>query len=235
MSVSFQDLYSGELEVEGLLPFASNFSYLARLCFEGTEPEIRVVYKPIEGEAPLWDFPSGTLCRRETAAFVISEAAGWGLVPPTVLREGPLGIGAVQIFIDHDPRISAFDLVETHPIQLRQIVLFDLVVNNADRKAGHVLLDHREKVWSVDHGICFHVDDKLRTVLWDFVDQPISAIDKDPIKKLIRALDGDLPARLSPYLNADEIRILRTRAVNVAQLDVFPRPGPGRRFPWPPV
>jgi uncharacterized repeat protein (TIGR03843 family) len=235
LPVSIQDLERGELEVEGLLPFASNFSYLAKLCFEGGEPEIRVVYKPLEGEAPLWDFPSGTLCRRETAAFVVSEAAGWGMVPPTVLREGPLGVGAVQVFVDHDPRITAFDLVESHPVQLRQVVLFDLVANNADRKAGHVLLDRLGKVWSVDHGICFHTDYKLRTVLWDFVGDRITEADKAPIRNLSEALEQDLPSRLSALLAPDEIRALKMRAGKVAQLEAFPPPGPGRHFPWPPV
>lgn len=235
MAVSIQDLERGELEVEGLLPFASNFSYLAKLCFEGGEPDVRVVYKPLEGEAPLWDFPSGSLCRRETAAFIVSEAAGWGFVPPTVLRSGPLGLGAVQVFIDHDPRITAFDLVDTHPKELLQIAAFDLVVNNADRKAGHVLMDYQGRIWSVDHGICFHVDDKLRTILWDFVDQPLSPPEKEPTRRLLGALDEGLPAQLSPYLDVDEIRALRIRAAKVAELDVFPRPGAGRHIPWPPV
>lgn len=234
MEFTPEDLTRGELEIAGLLPFASNFSYLARVCLPD-DREIDVVYKPEQGEAPLWDFPPGTLCLRETAAYLVSEAGGWGLVPPTVLRDGPLGPGAVQVFVEHDPRVTAFELLETRRGDLRRVALFDLVVNNADRKAGHVLRDVGGRIWSVDHGICFHTDEKLRTVLWDFAGEPILEEERVPVRRLIERLDADLPERLGPLLHPQEIDALKARASIVADIDAFPRPGPGRRFPWPPV
>lgn len=229
------DLERGELELMGLLPFASNYSYLGRLCFPDTDSEIRVVYKPLEGESPLWDFPPGSLCLRETAAFVVSEISGWDLVPPTVLREGPLGLGAVQMFVDHDPRVTAFELIDGHRDALKTIAVFDHVVNNADRKAGHVLLDKVGKIWSVDHGICFHTEDKLRTVLWDFAGEPVTGNDRKPVLRLIDALESGLAERLEPLLDLAEVSELSARAKQFAKMEAMPGPGPGRRFPWPPV
>ena len=217
----------------GLLPAASNYTLLARLD-AGGEPAL-VVYKPQRGEAPLWDFPPGTLCRREVAAFLVSEAAGWGFVPPTVLRDGPLGPGAVQAFVPHDFGTTAFDLIVTRPGILHGIVLFDIAVNNADRKAGHVFEDSSGSVWAVDHGICFHEDPKLRTVLWDFSGHPIPEPDRAPLEALCRALDGDLGASLEPLLDPGEIRALRSRSRQICEAECFPEPGPGRPYPWPPI
>ena len=226
-------LKGGELEVVGLLPYASNYTYLARLKRGGHEE--LVVYKPIEGETPLWDFPAGTLALREVAAYLVSEASGWGLVPPTVLREGPLGVGAVQLFIQHNPITTAFDLLATHQRDLKRIVLFDLLVNNADRKAGHVLLAPDRKLWAVDHGICFHVQAKLRTVLWDFAGQRIPDQEKETLSLVADALDEELAVLLATLLDQDELDSLRRRAENLLEMETFPQPGPGRNYPWPPV
>lgn len=227
----YDNLRRGELEVLGLLPYASNYTFLAKLKQDGT----LVVYKPMEGETPLWDFPSGTLCRREVSAYLVSEAAGWGFVPPTVLRDGPLGLGAVQLFVEHNPIATAFDLIATHTDDLKRIVLFDLLVNNADRKAGHVLLDGGRRVWAVDHGICFHVEPKLRTVLWEFAGQPIPPGDQVAIKEVLTALDRELSVLLSTLLDESEVDALRQRAELLIDQQVLPAPGPGRPYPWPPV
>jgi hypothetical protein len=237
------ELLDGELELLGLLPAASNYTFLARL---GTPPEGRrrgppaaderlVVYKPRKGEAPLWDFPSGTLCLREAAAFLVSRAAGFEFVPATVLRDGPLGLGSVQSFVDHDFRCSAFDLLPEHAGALRGIALFDLIVNNADRKAGHVFPDAAGRVWAVDHGICFHAEHKLRTVLWDFCGEPIEDAERACLSRLEAALDADLATALSELLDPAELEALRGRLEVVLAARVFPEPGPGRSFPWPPV
>lgn len=218
----------------GLLPYASNYTYLANLCPPEGEPS-RVVYKPRSGESPLWDFPEGTLCLRETAAYLVSEAGGWGFVPRTVVRDGPLGIGAVQEFVTHDPRITAFELLDSHPGELRAIALFDFVSNNADRKAGHVLRDSRGKVWAVDHGICFHVHDKLRTVIWDFAGERIDQSERRTLQRLITSLDSSLRDDLDGLLTTAEMEAMRMRAHFLLEGAVFPAPGPGRRHPWPPV
>jgi uncharacterized repeat protein (TIGR03843 family) len=235
------ELLAGDLELLGLLPAASNYTFLARL---GSPPppgapededERLVVYKPRRGEAPLWDFPSGTLCRREVAAFEVSRAGGFGFVPPTVLRDGPLGIGAVQAFIEHDFECTAFDLYESHVPELRRIALFDLVVNNADRKAGHVFPDSAGSVWAVDHGICFHVEPKLRTVLWDFAGEEISEGERSCLRQLQQALSDDRSEPLRQLLEEAEVDALRRRLKALLSKGVFPDPGPGRSFPWPPV
>ncbi|MGH2690570.1 MAG: SCO1664 family protein [Actinomycetota bacterium] len=227
------ELESGDLELLGLLPAASNYTFLARLHTEG-EPAF-VVYKPRRGEAPLWDFPSGTLCQREVAAYLVCRAAGWGFVPPTVLRDGPHGPGAVQAFIPHDFTTTAFDLLAERPEVVQGIVLFDIAVNNADRKAGHVFTDEEGAVWAVDHGICFHEEPKLRTVLWDFTGRPIPPAERAPLELLCRALEGDLAAELEPLLTPAELHALRRRTEAIAGAACFPEPGQGRPYPWPPV
>ncbi|MGH2706891.1 MAG: SCO1664 family protein [Actinomycetota bacterium] len=228
------DLAEGELELLGTLPAASNYTFLAKLRAAPQDSGL-VVYKPRRGEAPLWDFPSGTLCQREVAAFMVSECARFGFVPPTVLREGPLGVGAVQLFIYHDFSCTAFDLLETHLDDLRRIVLFDLMTNNADRKAGHVFADDSGRVWAVDHGLCFHREPKLRTVLWDFVGEPIPAEDLAGLRLLEASLDGDLERQLRTLLGNEEIQALHKRVRRLLETAVFPGPGPGRPYPWPPV
>ena len=225
-------LAEAELEILGLLPASSNYTFLSRLNDdEGT----LVVYKPRKGETPLWDFPTGTLCQRETAAYLVSEAAGWGHVPPTVLREGPLGPGMVQQFVEHDPAHHAFNLAPEHEAALKQIALFDLVVNNADRKAGHVLRDGEGRLWAVDHGLCFHEEPKLRTVLWDYVGDPIPPDGLEAVGRLCAGLSGELGSRLKELLLPEEIATLGVRAELVLGSKVFPPPGPGRAYPWPPI
>lgn len=223
---------SGEIRVLGLLPGSSNYTFLGQL--PGKRGAL-VVYKPRKGETPLWDFPGGTLCQREVAAYQLSRAAGWDLVPPTTLRDGPLGEGAVQLFVDHDPSITAFDLVATHLQDLRTIALFDVLANNADRKAGHVLLGRQDSVWGIDHGLCFHEEPKLRTVLWDFVGEALSEEEVRHIGRLHDALRGEARDNLVGLLSPLELDALVARVERMLNAPVFPEPGPGRPIPWPPI
>jgi len=162
-------LAEGEIEVLGLMPDSSNDTLLARCHVD--EEECFAIYKPARGEAPLWDFPEGTLHRREVAAYVVADALGWPDVPPTVLRDGPEGPGSLQLFVRFDAAQHYFTLGAERAEDFRRIALFDLVVNNADRKAGHCLLGEDGRIWVIDHGVCFSDEPKLRTVIWEFVDQ----------------------------------------------------------------
>lgn len=222
------NLEIGELEPLGLLPGASNYTFLARLG------DSYVVYKPRRGEAPLWDFPEGTLCRREVAAYVVAARLGWPQVPFTTLRDGPYGIGAVQVFIEHDPAVTAFDLADSHSRELKQIALFDLVINNADRKAGHVLVDPKGEIWSVDHGICFHTEPKLRTVLWEYIGDPIPPDSGRDLETVLGEFES-MESALVGLLSAPEIEAFRRRIEDLLALARFPEPRPGRPYPWPPI
>lgn len=222
---------SGELEVLGLLPRASNATLLGRVRGGGREGV--VVYKPQRGETPLWDFPRGSLCLRERAAWAVDRALGWGLVPPTVLRDGPAGFGAVQLFVPADPETDVRDLLEERPDELRRIAVFDLVANNADRKAGHCLADVDGRVWSVDHGICFHAEPKLRTVLWAFEGERIPEALVADLERLCEEA-GVLREALRDLLAPDEIDALLRRVDALLRSPRFPSPGPGRHVPWPP-
>lgn len=219
----------GEMEVLGLLPGSSNYTFLARLHGDGT----LVVYKPRQGERPLWDFPGGTLCQRETAAYLVSRMGGWDHVPATVLRDGPLEVGAVQRFVEHDPAVTAFDLLRTHPDELRSIAVFDLVANNADRKAGHVLQDRSGRVWGIDHGLCFHEEPKLRTVLWHFVGEPVPEQELERLRRIRARLQSD---ELAVLLSPVEVDAMGQRIELLLEEGVFPEPDEDRpAVPWPPV
>ena len=221
-------LREGEIEVLGLLPGASNYTFAVTVA-EG-DLKVIAVYKPREGETPLWDFPDGTLWRREIAAYELSEGLGWSLVPPTVDRDGPEGIGSMQLFIDHDPEQHYFTLMSDFADSFRRVALFDHVMNNADRKAGHCLLERDAgRIWVVDHGVCFHADPKLRTVIWDFAGESIPA---DLLSDLERLDIGVL----APWLAAGEVSATRARIEMLLDERTFPAPPEDRRaYPWPPV
>lgn len=226
----------GVLELEGLISWGSNYTFLARVCRD--ERELPVIYKPRKGERPLWDFTPGTLCLRERAAYLVSEELGWRVVPPTVLRDGPHGWGSVQLFVEHDPERHYFTFEGRYQSQLKRIVLFDLVVNNADRKGGHILVDDEEHLWSIDHGICFHSDYKLRSVVWEFAGQTIPDALLDDLRCLKETLadpDSDMTLALSELLNEREQEAMTRRLGRLLNNRSFPRPGPGRHYPWPPV
>lgn len=227
-------LESGEMEPLGLLPRSSNFTFLTRV-HAGSE-ETLAVYKPRDGEAPLWDFPEGTLCGREVAAYVLAAALGWPRVPPTILRDGPEGEGSVQRFLAFDPGQHYFTMREARPDDFRRIALFDVVANNADRKSGHCLLAEDGELFVVDHGVCFNVEPKLRTVIWDFVDEPIQPSMLDDLRALgVRLAGGDLRERLLGLLSPREVEATARRLEDLVDLARFPEPGPGRPYPWPVV
>lgn len=227
-------LTSGEVEIIGLLPGSSNYTFLAKLIGEDADEEL-VVYKPRRGETPLWDFPDGTLCQREVAAYLVAKLAGWEFVPATVLREGPYGLGAVQQFVQHDPGFTAFEAEDIHEPQLMSIALFDLIVNNADRKAGHVLLDQDGRLWAIDHGVCFAEEPKVRTVLWDFIGFPISSEDLACVNCLMECLLTSHCRELREMISGTEMDALKERTARILDSGVFPSPGPGRPYPWPPI
>jgi uncharacterized repeat protein (TIGR03843 family) len=198
---------------------------------------VLAVYKPRRGEIPLWDFPEGTLHRREVAAFEVARTLGWPNVPPTIVRTGPEGEGSAQLFVRFDVEHHYFTLEQEHADAFRRVCLFDLVVNNADRKAGHCLLGEDGRIHVIDHGVCFSTEPKLRTVIWGFVGEPI---DPDLVGDL-RGLDdalagGDLAATLRTLLDRDEIEETRRRLDRLLTLGRFPAPEPGTRpYPWPPI
>lgn len=233
-------LRDAELELLGVLAGASNHTLLVRLHSGDIEEDAQfAVYKPQRGERPLWDFPAGTLCRREVAAYRISAFLGWGLVPPTVLRAGPLGTGSVQQFMRHDPGEHYFTLVEdpARHGRLAQLATFDLLVNNADRKGGHVLrVAEPDRLVGIDHGLTFHVQPKLRTVIWELGGRAIRGVWRADMRRLATRLgDGDTEL-VSDLLNSDEVAVLQRRAELLAERATLPDPPRDRRpYPWPPV
>jgi uncharacterized repeat protein (TIGR03843 family) len=228
-------LSEGNIELHGLLPWSSNYTFLVTVS-DG-ELKAAAVYKPCRGERPLWDFPEGTLAMREVAAYVVSEALGWGLVPPTVLRDGPHGTGMVQLYMDVDHEQHYFTFGERHVKQAKRIAIFDALINNADRKAGHVLEDSRGQVWAIDHGVCFSPEPKLRSVIWDFAGQPLPPDIIDDLRTLRDQMDerAEFMKVLERLLDADEIQALRRRLDRLIAKHKFPLPGSERHYPWPPI
>jgi len=221
----------GELELKGQFMLGSNYTFLVNVRYDGRE--VPAVYKPSQGEQPLWDFPENTLARREVAAYVVSETLGFHFVPYTTLREdGPHGPGSLQQYIEYDPEYYYFTFSEEDKRRLAPVVLFDLLVNNADRKGSHVIIESgTRKLWAIDHGICFHVEPKLRTVLWDFAGQPIPDSLLEPLRQAARLSDP-----LTQLLDADEISALLGRAKRLLTVGRFPEPPDDRRaVPWPPI
>lgn len=225
-------LRSGDIEVLGLIPYSSNYTFLARIV--SGDSEILAVYKPQRGERPLWDFPHGTLAAREVAAFLVSEASGWEFVPPTVLRdEAPLGPGSLQLFIDHDPDRHFFVLVEDRLDDFRPFAAFDYVINNADRKGGHILEGRDGRLWAVDHGVTFHVEPKLRTVIWEFAEDPVGDEIDSALGRLEEALAGGLESDLATLLTLQEARSTTARVRALRKNGRFPQPEGERPLPWP--
>jgi uncharacterized repeat protein (TIGR03843 family) len=255
-------LCAADLVVLGRMPWSSNATFLCELWPPGTRPDAgladadddhrhharegrapggtgapdaavvgRAVYKPHRGERPLWDFPDG-LYRREAGAYHLSRAIGWDLVPPTVVRDGPFGVGSVQAFVEADFDQHYFTLFEDdgHHPQLRRMAAFDLVLNSTDRKGGHVLVDAGGHLWGIDNGLCLHAELKLRTVIWDFAGEALPA---DLADGLGRFLDAGLDARLAELLDPFEADGLRSRVRALLAEGRLPSDPSGRRFPWP--
>jgi hypothetical protein len=222
------------MTVEGQFVWGSNYTFLARV--QHPAGELRGVYKPQRGERPLWDFPDGTLASREVATWRTSERLGWRLVPPTVLRpHGPLGPGSLQEYLELDPDHHYFTFSDAEKQRLRPAALFDVLVNNADRKGGHILLDRQGHVWLIDHGVCFHHESKLRTVIWDFAGEQVpnpllEAVDRFG-KELVA--DPDVRAAFESLLAPEEIEALCARAAWIVESGTFPFPGEDRPYPWP--
>ena len=193
------------------------------------------VYKPVAGERPLWDFPDGTLAGREVSAYLVSEAMGWRVVPPTVLRDGPFGPGMVQLWVDVDPEVDLAAFVRRDVPELRRMAVFDAVVNNADRKGGHILPTPGGHVFGVDHGICFSVEPKLRTLLWRWAGKPLSAEAVTVLERLTDDLLGDLGERLHDHLTRREVRRTQQRVAELLRTGRHPEPsGEWPALPWPP-
>jgi uncharacterized repeat protein (TIGR03843 family) len=229
-------LSNGKVRLEGQFVYGSNFTFLIECGYQGDI--IKAVYKPTRGERPLWDFPQQTLAKREVIAFLLSDFLAWDLVAPTVFREGdlPMGPGSVQYFVEHDPEVHYFTLDEKYREQLPAVILFDLLINNADRKAGHLIIDDEGKLWLIDHGLSFHVENKLRTVIWDFADQPIPQQLLGDVKKLTQKLTPIDPfyQSLTLYLSPEEVAALLERAYMLINHGKFPLPPEDRRaYPWP--
>ena len=225
-----------DFKILGILHGASNYTFLARL---GPHPPdgLQAVYKPARGESPLWDFEAGSLYRREVAAYELSKVLGWPNIPPTIVRDqAPHGVGAVQLFIDADRRHFLGQNNTREDVWMR-VALFDVIANNADRKSGHCLFDAQDRVWVIDHGLTFHVEPKLRTVIWDFAGRALpSDLCGDVEHALIELERGRLRETLGELISAAETRVLKRRLRAV--LDPrwrFPEPSSAWSIPWPPV
>ena len=228
----------GTLELKGQFMLGSNYTFYASVNYQGQE--LQVVYKPQKGEQPLWDFPENSLAGREVAAYQISEALGWGIVPFTMLREeGPLGPGSLQQYIEYNPNYHYFNFKPEDKARLRPVALFDLLTNNADRKGSHIFFEKGTKhLYAIDHGLCFNVEDKLRTVIWDFAGEPFPAELQTALNGLPACLQSQAPLynELLRYLHSDEILALEARAQSLLGLGAFPYPPNDRRsHPYPPL
>jgi len=230
-------LVKGEMqEAHGLMPWSSNYTFLVTVCYENLEA--LAIYKPSQGERPLWDFPDGTLALREVAAFHVSRALSWDFIPPTVLREGFMGSGAVQLFVEADLEEHYFTLRDEHVPVFQRVAAFDYIINNADRKGGHCLRGKDGHIWTIDHGLTFHEEHKLRTVIWDFAGQPIPddiLEDLDRLRQTLNQPSSPLMNKLPQLLAEREIKKFRHRLDRIISTGTFPLPGARRNIPYPPI
>ena len=219
----------------GQFASSSNYTFLVKVTQQSHT--LQAVYKPDKGQVPLWDFPLNTLTQRELAAYLLSELLGWDLVPPTVYRsDAPLGNGTLQLFVAHNPDRHYFAFNANLKSRLRKVALFDVLANNADRKGGHVLVDNNNHIWLIDHGLCFHQDEKLRTVIWDFAGQPIPEVYLKNIRTLILRLKSEQHLRpsFSSLLSREEMKAFSQRIKKLLKSRTFPSPSEVRRsHPWP--
>ena len=231
MSSESEKISAAGLKIVGRLVDASNATLQA--IIEESDPAIKVIYKPIAGEKPLWDFEDGNLASRELAAFIVSDSGGFDVVPFTILRDGPFGLGMVQQWIEIDSNADIIEFGQSGDKQLKRLALFDAVINNTDRKFGHLLLDNSGKLYGCDHGVAFHKEDKLRTVLWQFAGQDFDQEEIDLLDTLVKI---DWNDKLSNFLTNDEIQALNMRIEKLIHQRKFPEPSPSwPAVPWPPV
>lgn len=235
-------LRAGEIEVVGRILGSSNnalFVTVTLPCPDPDEPPrvLEAIHKPTAGERPLDDFPDGTLSRREVAAYLVSEATGWHIVPPTILREGPFGEGMLQAYIEPDPAVDVIAWINDDDPRLRRMAVFDAAVNNTDRKGGHILpVEGGRHVYGVDHGVCFSATPKLRTVLWAWRGQRFEAEELEGLGRVREALDGDLGEELRRLLSRPEVRATVRRVDDLLERGRFPLPSPTwPAIPWPPI
>jgi uncharacterized repeat protein (TIGR03843 family) len=232
--LTLRALAEGELEVLGRLPGSTNQALVVLVHHPELAEPIHAVYKATVAERPLFDFPEGTLARREVAAFLVSEATGWGIVPPTVLRQGPFGEGMVQQWIHADREADLVALVLGDDPRLRRMAIFDAIVNNTDRKGGHLLPLPEGHIHGVDHGVTFSTEPKLRTVLWGWMGTPLEADEIAGLERVAAALDGDLGPALRELLAGPEVSATRRRVRALLRTKRFPRPNPNwPAVPWP--
>ena len=226
-------LVEGEIDIEGRMLDASNVTLFGTIRTAALVGEC--VYKPVAGERPLWDFPDGTLAGREYSAWLISDATGWRIVPPTVLRDGPFGTGMVQLWVDGDDSVDLPVFVRRDDPALRRMAVFDAVVNNADRKGGHIIPMPDGHVYGVDHGVCFSVDPKLRTLLWRWAGKQLPGDVIEVLERLADGLLGDLGERLHEHLTRGEVRRTQQRVAELLRTRRHPEPsGDWPALPWPP-
>ena len=226
-------LRHGTLQVEGRLLDASNATLYCTIAL--AEQRAVCVYKPVRGERPLWDFPEGTLAGREVAAYLVSEATGWQIVPPTVLRDGPFGPGMCQLWIDVDESVDLQRLARSAHPDLQRMAVLDAVINNADRKGGHLLPTLDGRVYGVDHGVCFSTEDKLRTLLWQWRGLPLSDEAVEVLGRLRAELEGALGIQLHEHLTRREVKLTVARVDRLLSASVHPEPSEDwPAIPWPP-
>ena len=231
MNLQWEKISASPLKIIGRLVDASNATLQA--VIEDSDPLIKVIYKPIAGERPLWDFGDGNLASRELSAFIVSDVAGFEIVPFTTLRDGPFGMGMVQQWIEVDNKVDVIEFGQSENPQLKRLALFDAVINNTDRKFGHLLLEQSGKLYGCDHGVAFHKENKLRTVLWQFAG---INFDQDEINLLGALLKIDWREKLSSYITDEEIQALYVRIQNLISDGKFPEPSQNwPAVPWPPV
>ncbi len=238
LAEALRTIKTGAMDEEvGLMRWGSNYTFLVNIRRE--DNRLLAIYKPRQGERPLWDFPDGTLCNRETAAYLTSKALGWDLVPPTVLRDGTRGIGSVQLFIDHNPEEHYFTLDKERLLaQLQRMAVFDALANNADRKGGHCLVDEDAHLWGIDHGLTFNASAKLRTVIWDFRGLPLPSPILRDLERFCARLADDTDSytrAMRDLLSGMELSMLKQRGERLLESGLFPLPGPGPNRPWPAV
>ena len=228
-SAQLDVLTNGDIDIEGRMPWSSNATFLVNVCADGVAAQ--AIYKPVRGERPLWDFEPG-LHRRELAAYRLSEAMGLDLVPPTIIRDGPMGEGSLQWFVNADHQQHYFTIHEgrddLHDM-LRPFAVFDVIANNTDRKSGHILIDDNDHLWGIDHGLCFAVEFKLRTVVWEFGGEPISKALLDAVAPLAVRV----PLDIATLLDDEEVAAIQERAMWFVEHPVLPVDNSGRRYPWP--
>jgi uncharacterized repeat protein (TIGR03843 family) len=226
-------LERGELTVEGRLVDASNATLYCAVALDGVTAAC--VYKPIRGERPLWDFPDGTLAGRELSAYRVSAAPGWAIVPPTVMREGPFGPGMCQLWVDTDDEVDLAVLARSDHPDLRRMAVLDAVLNNADRKGGHLLPTTDGRVYGVDHGVCFSVEDKLRTLLWQWRGCPLTDEAVEVLSRVRADREGPLGDALHDHLTRREVAATKARVDRLLTTRLHPEPsGDWPAIPWPP-